>query len=51
MAVYHGIKEMDEGESCDENGDVLFEGAYFGGSISVWETGCGRLIGTSRMVS
>jgi len=39
MAVYHGIKEMDEGESCDENGDVLFEGAYFGGSISVWETG------------
>lgn len=22
-----------------KNGDVLFEGAYFGGSISVWETG------------
>lgn len=39
MAAYHDIKEMEEGESCDENGDVLFEGAYFGGSISVWETG------------
>jgi hypothetical protein len=39
MAAYHGIKEMEEEESCDENGDVLFKESYFWGSISVWETG------------
>ncbi|KAE9374790.1 hypothetical protein N431DRAFT_221630 [Stipitochalara longipes BDJ] len=39
MAAFHGIKELEAGESCEENGDVLFEGGYFGGDISVWETG------------
>ncbi|KAN0103338.1 hypothetical protein V8E51_011651 [Hyaloscypha variabilis] len=39
MAAFHGIKELERGESCDENGDVLFEGGYFGTDISVWETG------------
>jgi hypothetical protein len=39
MAAFHGVKSLEEGESCDENGDVLFEGGYFGGDISVWETG------------
>jgi hypothetical protein len=39
MAAFHGVKELEAGESCEENGDVLFEGGYFGGNISVWETG------------
>jgi hypothetical protein len=39
MMAFHGIKEVEKGESCEVNGDVLFEGGYFGGDISVWETG------------
>ena len=38
MAAYHGIKEMEEEGSCDENGHVLFIGAHFRESFSVWET-------------
>jgi hypothetical protein len=38
MMAFHGVKELEKGGSCEENGDVLFEGGYFGGDISVWET-------------
>jgi hypothetical protein len=39
MTAFHGIKELERGETCELNGDVLFEGGYFGRDISVWETG------------
>jgi hypothetical protein len=39
MTAFHGIKELERGETCEVNGDVLFEGAYFGRDLSVWETG------------
>ena len=39
MTAFHGIKELERGETYEVNGDVLFEEAYFGRDISVWETG------------
>lgn len=40
MAAYHGMKEYhEEGKSCFENKDVLFDKEYFGTNVGVFETG------------
>jgi hypothetical protein len=39
MAAYHGMKEYEEGQTCRENRDVLFDGEYFGTNVHPFETG------------
>lgn len=38
MSAFHGMREYEEGESCKENRDVLFEGEYFGVNVHPFET-------------
>ncbi|KAK0116459.1 hypothetical protein ONS95_013474 [Cadophora gregata] len=38
MSAYHGNAEYEEGKSCSENRDVLWEGGYFGISVHPFET-------------
>ncbi|KUJ20010.1 uncharacterized protein LY89DRAFT_695594 [Mollisia scopiformis] len=39
MAAYHGMRSYEEGVSCAENRDVLFDGEYFGTNVHPFETG------------
>ncbi len=38
MAAFHGNKEYEKGETCKKNGDVLFEGKYWGTNVHPFET-------------
>jgi hypothetical protein len=38
MNAYQGMQEYRDGQTCEENKDVLFDGEYFGSNVGVFET-------------